>query len=222
MIERIIKKIRDLLSSIRIKKFNTESLSDNNYKEYIKAQMNRSISRKHTNPEKIVKYLLTKLFEKDNISKDIKIISIGCRNINEIKAIESFGFKNIIGIDLYSENKSILIMDMHDIQFPENSFDLIYSSHSLEHSINPSKAISEFVRVAKDNAYFIIEVPVNFNMCGADLINFESLENLYSLIKKHVYIKRILFDEALPLGALNNFEGTDIIRTIFQIDKHNK
>jgi len=163
--------------------------------------------------------LLTKLSEYVDFTKKEKILCVGCRNINEIKAFHSMGFDYVTGIDVYSDNKSILLMDMHDMTFQDETFDLIFSSHSLEHSIDPERAVLEFARVSKDGTIFIIEVPINYPVKGADLVDFRSIENLYERIEKVVQVKEKIFSEELALGHQNNFDGNDIMRIIFRIQK---
>ena len=54
-------------------------------------------------------------------------------------------------------------MDIQDIKYPDNTFDLIYCSHVLEHVPNDKKALEELYRVLKPNGKAIIQVPLNRN-----------------------------------------------------------
>ncbi len=49
--------------------------------------------------------------------------------------------------------------DMHDIPFPDCSFDSILSKHALEHSLLPMVAIEETRRVLKMGGYFMVITP---------------------------------------------------------------
>lgn len=51
-------------------------------------------------------------------------------------------------------------MDITDIQYPDNTFDVIYCSHVLEHVPEDSKAMREFCRVLKPNGWAILLVPI--------------------------------------------------------------
>ncbi len=51
-------------------------------------------------------------------------------------------------------------MDITDIRRPDNTFDVIYCSHVLEHVPDDRKAISEFYRVLKQNGWAVILVPL--------------------------------------------------------------
>ncbi|NVJ84903.1 MAG: class I SAM-dependent methyltransferase [Algoriphagus sp.] len=51
-------------------------------------------------------------------------------------------------------------MDVHDIPFPENSFDVIFCNHVLEHVESDLKACSEFNRVLKPSGWGVIQSPI--------------------------------------------------------------
>jgi len=51
-------------------------------------------------------------------------------------------------------------MDITDIQHPDESFDVIYCSHVLEHVPDDRKAISEFYRTLKSGGWAILNVPI--------------------------------------------------------------
>jgi len=61
--------------------------------------------------------------------------------------------------DLY-DNRAMVKMDVTNIQYSDNSFDVIYCSHVLEHIVDDKKAISEFFRVLKKDDWAIINVPI--------------------------------------------------------------
>lgn len=51
-------------------------------------------------------------------------------------------------------------MDVHDIPFPDNSFDVVFCNHVLEHVTDDIKACSEFNRVLKPTGWGILQSPV--------------------------------------------------------------
>jgi hypothetical protein len=73
-----------------------------------------------------------------------------------LEAIPSLEY---ISADLYDKKASIK-MDVCDIRFPDESFDLIYCSHVLEHVPDDSLAMREFHRVLKIHGKIILQVPI--------------------------------------------------------------
>ena len=217
IISKLINKNVDKTSSH--KKILTKVVNCNKgHMEYLNIQLCRTLSKKNDKTSRKYIYLIDKLKEKVDFS-NLKILCIGCRNMREINYFRSKGARKVVGIDLFSENKEIIIMDMHNMNFTDNTFDVIFSCHSLEHAKEPKKVILELVRVAKNNSIFVIEVPVNYETRGADLQDFKSLQNLKEIFKP--YIREVLFEEYLTKKSQNNFAGTDIIRIIFKISKEN-
>ena len=51
-------------------------------------------------------------------------------------------------------------MDITDIQYPSNSFDVIYCSHVLEHIPNDRQAMRELCRVLRPDGWAILQVPI--------------------------------------------------------------
>ena len=77
--------------------------------------------------------------------KNFKVLSIGPRVESELMTIRSLGFKwkNIKAVDLHSYSKLIKLGDMHQLDYDDNSFDLIVSGWTLRYSNNVYKALSE-------------------------------------------------------------------------------
>ena len=54
-----------------------------------------------------------------------------------------------------------VILDITDIKFKDNFFDVIICNHVLEHIIDDRKAMSELFRVLKPKGFAILEVPIS-------------------------------------------------------------
>jgi SAM-dependent methyltransferase len=146
------------------------------------------------------------------------VLCVGCRNFHELNYFKDKGAKKVVGIDLYSEHSDISIMDMHAMTFADSSFDLVYSSHSLEHALDTAKVVSELVRVVRDGGFIVVEVPVNYQTGGADLVDFVSLENLHNFFEDN--LQEILWSESV--SSPDNERGhSTAIRTIIEIRKNN-
>jgi len=62
--------------------------------------------------------------------------------------------------DLYNP-RAMVKMDVTNIQYPDESFDVIYCSHVLEHVLDDKQAIREFYRVLKSDGWAILLVPIS-------------------------------------------------------------
>jgi hypothetical protein len=71
------------------------------------------------------------------------------------------GNNNYHTADLVS-GKAQHAMDMSDIRFNDNSFDLIITNHVLEHVAKDLMALHEFYRVLKPGGFALITVPINW------------------------------------------------------------
>ena len=70
-------------------------------------------------------------------------------------------FSNIdyLTADLYNP-KAMVKMDITNIQYPDNSFDVIYCSHVLEHVSDDRQAMREFNRVLSPDGWVVFLVPM--------------------------------------------------------------
>ena len=75
------------------------------------------------------------------------------RNFKKVTAL------NYLSADLNDPNAMVKI-DITNIEYPDESFDLIYCSHVLEHIEDDRKAISEIYRVLKKTGRAVILVPI--------------------------------------------------------------
>jgi len=79
------------------------------------------------------------------------------------KAIQAF-FQTIPGVEYLSGdlvNKSAMVrMDICNINYPDESFDLIFCSHVLEHVEDDRQALREFHRVLSSQGQLMLMVPI--------------------------------------------------------------
>lgn len=83
--------------------------------------------------------------------KRSKLLCVGPRNEAEVLLLRKYGFKskNIHSIDLFSYSPSIKVMDMNSLDFPDNYFDVYYSSAVIKYSPDIDLTVSESLRVTK-------------------------------------------------------------------------
>jgi len=184
------------------------------YRKYLQMQLHRTLCKRDVRLPEHARRLIDKTVEFVK-ADDILVLCVGCRNIAEIDYFRTKGVSRVVGIDLYSENEGILVMDMHSMTFESDSFDVVYSSHSLEHALYPQRAIEEFVRVVKDKGIMAIEVPVNYKTSSVDLVDFRSVDNLLAQFGQHV--SQVLWQETSLPGELDC--GTEAIRVVFRVKK---
>ena len=72
-----------------------------------------------------------------------------------------------LSADLFAVN-AMVKMDITDIQYPDDSFDVIYCSHVLEHVPDDRKAMREFRRVLRPGGWAILQVPITADVTFED------------------------------------------------------
>lgn len=101
-------------------------------------------------------YLLQKTNIFDGTSK--KMLHIAPEACFESKLKKKLG-NGYLTADLFNSNVMVK-MDITDIKYPDQYFNVIYCSHVLEHVQDDKKAMSEFYRVLKNDGWAILDVPI--------------------------------------------------------------
>jgi hypothetical protein len=77
-------------------------------------------------------------------------------------------FKKMSNLDYITTTldnpRAMIRMDVTDIKFPDNIFDVILCYHILEHVKNDQRAMQELYRVLKPKSWAIIQVPIDFDL----------------------------------------------------------
>lgn len=111
-----------------------------------------------------------------------RILMIGAGTGAEVKAAQEYGYKPV-GIGLLSPEQVIYarqqgvdfrVMDMHDLKFPNGSFDVVYCEHSFEHCVNPWLLCTEIWSVLRPHGRWWIHLPTwqNSDKDGPSNIHF--------------------------------------------------
>jgi len=109
--------------------------------------------------------LITKFLFKN---KNISVLDIGCGSGDYLNQLPP-NYKKT-GIDIKIDNKKTNLIQADFLQYKfKAKFDLIIFSHSLEHMVNPTKAILKAKSLLKNNGKIIISLPVND--CYSFIIN---------------------------------------------------
>jgi SAM-dependent methyltransferase len=125
-------------------------------------------------------------------------------------------------------NPAMVKMDITDIQYPDNSFDVIYCSHVLEHVPNDRKAMKELARVLSPNGWAILQVPIDANKTFEDpsIVDPKERERLFGRYD-HVRVYGLDYKERLEeagfsvdvLPYLDKFSTEEKYRYGFNIEK---
>ena len=121
--------------------------------------------------------------------KKVKVLSVGPRTEGEIYNLICSGFplKNITAIDLQTYSPLIKLGDIHNLDLPDNSFDIIICGWTIAYSYNRAKAASELIRVAKNNSL----ISISGTYAGKEKGSI-SMEELSGLFENN--IKKIIFN----------------------------
>jgi ubiquinone/menaquinone biosynthesis C-methylase UbiE len=87
-----------------------------------------------------------------------RILHVAPERCFERELKRHFG-SNYITADL-KDSRAMVKMDIMDIKYKDDFFDVIYCSHVLEHVPDDGKAIREFYRVLKSTGWAILLVPI--------------------------------------------------------------
>jgi SAM-dependent methyltransferase len=185
------------------------------YRDYLAVQLRRTLSKRETDPGAGAVTLINRVA--DQRADGGRVLCVGCRNTLELDRFRARGFEDVIGIDVFSQREDIKVMDMHEMTFPDNSFDVVYASHALEHSYDMGKVVNEIVRVARDGAVVGVEVPIRAQASAADRVVFSGLDELRAAFRPHIAEER-LAEEQTPHSATND-QGTEIARIVFRLKK---
>ena len=187
------------------------------YREYLDEQLERTLSKRTNDPGVGTRILVRHAIDHSDAGEGAAVLCVGCRNGVELDVFRSHGYTNVVGIDLVSQREDILVMDMHRMTFERGTFDVVYASHSLEHSYDVDTVASEIVRVARDGAVIAVEVPLRARKSDADRVEFNDLAELRAVFP--VDDDDVLWAEEQPPRSAENDQGTDIARIVVRCRK---
>jgi SAM-dependent methyltransferase len=185
------------------------------YRDYLSTQLKRTLSKRANDPGIGAVALINRVAEAGPSGG--AVLCVGCRNGLELDRFRARGFGEVVGIDVFSERPDILVMDMHEMSFPADSFDVVYASHSLEHSYDVDRVAREIARVGREGAIVGVEVPVRAQASAADRVVFSGIDELRGVFGDGI-AEEFLAEEQPPRGATNE-QGTDVARLVFRLRK---
>ena len=132
-----------------------------------------------------------------NFPRNLRILDISCGDGVGLRYLKEMGFQNVVGVELEKEKAGlaqqygypVFNIDMHDLSaLEENYFDIVYSSHTIEHSYDPKKVIDEIKRILKSDGIFVVVLPYvdsgPFDAhCGKEILGTDKKDNAVSVRK---------------------------------------
>lgn len=119
----------------------------------------------------ITSFLLGISCYKPHLSRDAKILDVGCGTGEWLSNMEMFGYQvkgceiSVSAASLGQSRTGIEIFPgaLVDCEYEDNSFDFIRSNHSFEHINNPRETLTKMYNLLKPGGLICIGVP---NTCG--------------------------------------------------------
>jgi SAM-dependent methyltransferase len=185
------------------------------YREYLDVQHRRTLSKRANDPGAGARLLVRRVVELGGLSPTSSVLCVGCRNTVELDLFKDAGVRDVIGIDLVSQSPEIVVMDMHDMTFPDDRFDAVYASHALEHAYDVPTVVSEIARVGRPGALVGIEVPLGEGRSDADRIAFHGLDELRDAVTPIAGSE--LWADEQPASTPTNSQGTPVARIVFSL-----
>ena len=137
-----------------------------------------------------------------NLSKNAKILDLGCVNGSFGKSFLKKGFQ-VVGLDLSfvlvqqaAKQFPVVLSDAENTPFLDKSFDAVIGAGLIHHFPDPKNLLNEVTRILKDSGYFFTEDPnilnpkIFFSYAQVSPLRIESSENENPI--NFFYLKRIL------------------------------
>jgi ubiquinone/menaquinone biosynthesis C-methylase UbiE len=115
----------------------------------------------------IIEKMVPEFLNKFKFEKNVKILDVGCGQGYACEKFKEQGYDKLVAISL-SENDvqgthkkgfESHKMDMSFMEFEDNSFDVIWARHVIEHSPFPYLTLLEFNRILKKEGLIYLEMP---------------------------------------------------------------
>ncbi|MCE2055016.1 hypothetical protein HAX54_041794 [Datura stramonium] len=115
------------------------------------------------------------------LSDSSKVLCIGARMGQEVKALKRVGVSDSIGMDLVPYPPLVVKGDFHNQPFDDEAFDLEFSN-VFDHALFPEKFVSEIERTLKPGGICVLHVALSTRgdkYSANDLYSIEPLKKLF-------------------------------------------
>ncbi|MCK5060999.1 class I SAM-dependent methyltransferase [Candidatus Parcubacteria bacterium] len=140
-------------------------------------------------------------------------VVIGC----DISKLNIEKCKSLNNIFKFSSNVKFIVSDLENLPFKDGEFDLVVSSHVLEHLPDFDKGLKEIMRVTKNKA--VIAIPTILNLCsfvqvGTGCFWLKGKRSLLAL--PYGFLKTIFALVSLNEGVNEGYAGQKDLNHIFR------
>lgn len=218
------KKTLDIISTLSSKrvKMKKELIKDfySNYSDKI-------IDKRFKSQYKLRSYAHKKQYESvlSHVTQGMKVLDAGCGE-GVLSVMMSKKGALVTGTDISvpnieaakqfaksegCDNINFFVSDLDKLPFADNEFDLVVSSHVLEHLPNFDRGLSEVIRVTKKRA--VVAIPTVFNLCSLVQVGGGMfwLKGPRSFLALPIgFLKMLLALVFLREGVDEKYEGTDL------------
>jgi SAM-dependent methyltransferase len=113
-----------------------------------------------TDRERLLYLYLSKIT--NLFSDEVKLLHVA-PEVGLTAVLKKYSNIDYLTADLNS-NTVMVKMDITDINYPDNTFDVVICNHVLEHIIDDRKAMRELYRVLKPGGWAILQVPMSLSL----------------------------------------------------------
>jgi len=136
-----------------------------------------------------------------------KILDIGCEEGATLEHFKKRFNCEIYGATLGDTNKEYITKcDMHELDFDDDSFDIVFISHTLEHSISPYIVLHEIRRVLKKGGIVIIIMPEEGDIWTSVKQHYSTMtfRQLFNLLNKLSFRSKMNFRKEYMINMREN------------------
>ena len=147
------------------------------------------------------------VFEQLKVTGDLtdesNVLTIGPRFDLEIHFFrDTLGFKNTIGLDLQTEDESLIrVGDMHRMPFEDNSFDMVYQKNTFNKSYDIRKALQECVRVLRPGGILVSDECLDYIDGVSEIARTNIVSNQWYLDCLQDNIDLVIFNKEWQASA---------------------
>lgn len=176
--------------------------------------------------QNVMDHMIPKIVDEYNLDDSKKIVDIGCGQGYGMLKFAELGCTNISGLTLSKEDADaardrgfeVAEEDMSFQSADDNTYDMLFARHSLEHSPYPLLTLLEFYRVLKPGGLAYIEMPSP--QCSRLL---EEYDNHYAIMGPRQWtclMKRAGFERLdigeLKFGISNKETGDELGEEVYE------